>query len=36
VGDPGAIQIVNQAQADYVKDYVAANLPRWRRCRCCR
>ncbi len=27
VGDPGAIQIVNQAQADYVKDYVAANLP---------
>jgi 2',3'-cyclic-nucleotide 2'-phosphodiesterase/3'-nucleotidase len=27
VGDPGAIQIVNQAQADYVKDYIAANLP---------
>lgn len=27
VGDPGAIQIVNQAQAQYVKDYIAANLP---------
>ncbi len=27
VGDPGAIQIVNQAQAAYVKDYIAANLP---------
>ncbi|KAI3592585.1 2',3'-cyclic-nucleotide 2'-phosphodiesterase [Cupriavidus sp. U2] len=27
VGDPGAIQIVNQAQAKYVKDYIAANLP---------
>ncbi|WP_423192910.1 bifunctional 2',3'-cyclic-nucleotide 2'-phosphodiesterase/3'-nucleotidase [Cupriavidus sp. H18C2] len=27
VGDPGAIQIVNQAQAKYVKDYLAANLP---------
>lgn len=27
VGDPGAIQIVNMAQAAYVKDYIAANLP---------
>lgn len=27
VGDPGAIQIVNQAQAAYVKDYIAANMP---------
>jgi len=27
VGDPGAIQIVNQAQAAYVKDYIAANVP---------
>ncbi|SDO81403.1 2',3'-cyclic-nucleotide 2'-phosphodiesterase / 3'-nucleotidase [Ralstonia sp. 25mfcol4.1] len=27
VGDPGAIQIVNQAQAKYVKDYITANLP---------
>ncbi|WP_454763014.1 bifunctional 2',3'-cyclic-nucleotide 2'-phosphodiesterase/3'-nucleotidase [Cupriavidus campinensis] len=27
VGDPGAIQIVNMAQAKYVKDYIAANLP---------
>lgn len=27
VGDPGAIQIVNMAQAQYVKDYIAANLP---------
>lgn len=27
VGDPGAIQIVNQAQAAYVKDYIDANLP---------
>ncbi|WP_035881435.1 bifunctional 2',3'-cyclic-nucleotide 2'-phosphodiesterase/3'-nucleotidase [Cupriavidus metallidurans] len=27
VGDPGAIQIVNMAQAAYVKDYVTANLP---------
>ena len=27
VGDPGAIQIVNRAQAAYVKDYIDANLP---------
>ncbi|KAF1053447.1 MAG: 2',3'-cyclic-nucleotide 2'-phosphodiesterase/3'-nucleotidase [Burkholderia gladioli] len=27
VGDPGAIQIVNEAQADYVSTYVQANLP---------
>ena len=27
VGDPGAIQIVNEAQADYVRTYVQANLP---------
>ncbi|RZT42962.1 bifunctional 2',3'-cyclic-nucleotide 2'-phosphodiesterase/3'-nucleotidase [Cupriavidus agavae] len=27
VGDPGAIQIVNLAQAAYVKQYIAANLP---------
>ena len=29
VGDPGAIQIVNQAQADYVKSYIQANLPQY-------
>ncbi|GKS74703.1 bifunctional 2',3'-cyclic-nucleotide 2'-phosphodiesterase/3'-nucleotidase [Acidovorax sp. SUPP950] len=29
VGDPGAIQIVNQAQRDYVAAYVAANLPQY-------
>lgn len=29
VGDPGAIQIVNQAQADYVANYVKANLPQY-------
>ncbi|MDB5731712.1 MAG: bifunctional 2,3-cyclic-nucleotide 2-phosphodiesterase/3-nucleotidase [Variovorax sp.] len=29
VGDPGAIQIVNQAQADYVGRYVQANLPQY-------
>ncbi|KWC50353.1 bifunctional 2',3'-cyclic-nucleotide 2'-phosphodiesterase/3'-nucleotidase [Burkholderia ubonensis] len=29
VGDPGAIQIVNEAQADYVKSYVQANLPQY-------
>ncbi|WP_280192646.1 bifunctional 2',3'-cyclic-nucleotide 2'-phosphodiesterase/3'-nucleotidase [Delftia sp. PS-11] len=29
VGDPGAIQIVNQAQRDYVADYVKANLPQY-------
>jgi 2',3'-cyclic-nucleotide 2'-phosphodiesterase / 3'-nucleotidase len=30
VGDPTAIQIVNQAQAAYVKNYVAANLPQYK------
>jgi len=30
VGDITAIQIVNQAQAAYVKDYVAANLPQYK------
>lgn len=29
VGDPGAIEIVNQAQADYVANYVKANLPQY-------
>ncbi|MDN7673774.1 bifunctional 2',3'-cyclic-nucleotide 2'-phosphodiesterase/3'-nucleotidase [Burkholderia oklahomensis] len=29
VGDPGAIQIVNEAQADYVAGYVQANLPQY-------
>ncbi|MCD0504595.1 bifunctional 2',3'-cyclic-nucleotide 2'-phosphodiesterase/3'-nucleotidase [Bordetella petrii] len=29
VGDPGAIQLVNQAQQAYVADYVAANLPQY-------
>ncbi|KWH15165.1 bifunctional 2',3'-cyclic-nucleotide 2'-phosphodiesterase/3'-nucleotidase [Burkholderia multivorans] len=29
VGDPGAIQIVNDAQADYVARYVQANLPQY-------
>jgi 2',3'-cyclic-nucleotide 2'-phosphodiesterase/3'-nucleotidase len=29
VGDSSAIQIVNQAQADYVRRYVAANLPQY-------
>ena len=29
VGDPGAIQLVNQAQQAYVSDYVAANLPQY-------
>jgi 2',3'-cyclic-nucleotide 2'-phosphodiesterase/3'-nucleotidase len=29
VGDVSAIQVVNQAQADYVRRYVAANLPRY-------
>ncbi|CAH0445227.1 2',3'-cyclic-nucleotide 2'-phosphodiesterase/3'-nucleotidase [Ralstonia syzygii subsp. syzygii] len=28
-GDPGAIEIVNQAQADYVSAYVQANLPQY-------
>jgi 2',3'-cyclic-nucleotide 2'-phosphodiesterase / 3'-nucleotidase len=30
VGDPTAIQVVNQAQAAYVKNYVAANLPQYK------
>jgi len=30
VGDPTAIQIVNQAQAAYVRNYVAANLPQYK------
>jgi 2',3'-cyclic-nucleotide 2'-phosphodiesterase/3'-nucleotidase len=29
VGDVSAIQVVNQAQADYVRAYVAANLPQY-------
>jgi 2',3'-cyclic-nucleotide 2'-phosphodiesterase/3'-nucleotidase len=29
VGDPGAIQIVNQAQAGYVTAYIEANLPQY-------
>jgi 2',3'-cyclic-nucleotide 2'-phosphodiesterase/3'-nucleotidase len=29
VGDPSAIEVVNQAQAGYVAKYVAANLPRY-------
>jgi 2',3'-cyclic-nucleotide 2'-phosphodiesterase/3'-nucleotidase len=29
VGDVSAIQVVNDAQADYVKKYVAANLPEY-------
>lgn len=29
VGDPSAIEIVNQAQADYVAKYVKANLPQY-------
>jgi 2',3'-cyclic-nucleotide 2'-phosphodiesterase/3'-nucleotidase len=29
VGDPSAIEVVNQAQADYVARYVAANLPQY-------
>jgi 2',3'-cyclic-nucleotide 2'-phosphodiesterase/3'-nucleotidase len=29
VGDPSAIQIVNQAQTDYVKKYIATNLPQY-------
>ena len=29
VGDVSAIQIVNQAQAKYVADYIAANLPQY-------
>ncbi len=30
VGDPGAIQIVNQAQRDYVAAYIQANLPQYK------
>jgi 2',3'-cyclic-nucleotide 2'-phosphodiesterase / 3'-nucleotidase len=30
VGDPSAIQVVNAAQAGYVRDYVKANLPQYR------
>jgi 2',3'-cyclic-nucleotide 2'-phosphodiesterase/3'-nucleotidase len=30
VGDVSAIQVVNQAQADYVAKYVAANLPQYK------
>ena len=30
VGEVSAIQIVNQAQAQYVSDYVAANLPQYK------
>ncbi len=29
VGDVSAIQVVNQAQAQYIADYVAANLPQY-------
>lgn len=29
VGDPSALQVVNQAQAAYVADYVKANLPQY-------
>ena len=29
MGDPSAIQVVNQAQTAYVKKYVAANLPQY-------
>jgi len=30
VGDPSALQVVNEAQAAYVRDYVKANLPQYR------
>jgi len=30
VGDSSAIQVVNQAQTDYVRAYVAANLPQYK------
>jgi len=30
VGDSGAIQVVNQAQTEYVRRYVAANLPQYK------
>ena len=29
VGDPSAIEVVNRAQADYVRQYVKANLPQY-------
>jgi len=29
VGDPSAIEVVNRAQAEYVMDYVKANLPQY-------
>lgn len=29
LGDPSAIEVVNQAQADYVRDYLKANLPQY-------
>ncbi|MFC5478189.1 bifunctional 2',3'-cyclic-nucleotide 2'-phosphodiesterase/3'-nucleotidase [Massilia suwonensis] len=29
VGDPSALQVVNAAQTDYVKKYIAANLPQY-------
>ena len=29
VGDPGAIQLVNQSQRAHVSDYIAANLPQY-------
>jgi 2',3'-cyclic-nucleotide 2'-phosphodiesterase/3'-nucleotidase len=29
IGDPSAIQVVNQAQTDYVRAYVKANLPQY-------
>lgn len=31
VGDPSALQVVNQAQTAYVKKYIAANLPQYAR-----
>ncbi|MPM54231.1 Trifunctional nucleotide phosphoesterase protein YfkN [bioreactor metagenome] len=30
VGDPGAIQLVNQAQREYVSAYIQANLPQYK------
>jgi 2',3'-cyclic-nucleotide 2'-phosphodiesterase/3'-nucleotidase len=30
VGEPGAIEIVNQAQADYVSAYIQANMPEFK------
>lgn len=29
VGDPGAIEVVNQAQANYASNYIKANLPQY-------